>query len=250
LVSSGGRILTGPGKTNGPRGHQGDVTIGAVTAPSRDEPALRLVPAPVDDAEWVRLLSTPGPGHEEALRRLHELLLRAVRHQVARMQSRLGPVGLVRTDDLVHQAADEAMVSLLAKLSSFEGRSRFTTWAYKFGILQASVEVNRHMWRRREVSLHELSEPPSTAASPEQVAEASDFATAVRAAMDRVLTPHQRSVAAALLVEEVPIDVLADRLGSTRNAVYKTLHDARCRLRSELGARGYGLPAPRREVDR
>ena len=50
----------------------------------------------------------------------------------------------------------------------------------------------------------------------------------------RDLTPHQRRVVLALLVEEVPIDVLADRLGSTRNALYKTLHEARRRLRAAL----------------
>jgi RNA polymerase sigma-70 factor (ECF subfamily) len=61
----------------------------------------------------------------------------------------------------------------------------------------------------------------------------------VRAAIDSALTPHQRRVALALLVEAVPIDVLADRLGTTRNALYKTLHDARRRLRRALAAGGH-----------
>jgi RNA polymerase sigma-70 factor (ECF subfamily) len=227
------------------------VTISVMTAPSRQEPpvtaALEVV---ADPDEWVRLLSAPGPGHDEALRRLHDLLLRAARHQVGRMQSRLGPIGSVRADELVHQAADEAMVAVLGKLASFEGRSRFTTWAYKFGILQASVEVNRHMWRHRDVPLHEIAEPSSPDASPEQLSEAADFTAAVRAAMAQALTPHQRTVAVALLVDEVPIDVLAERLGTTRNALYKTLHDARHRLRAALAAKGYGMPPQRGEWQR
>ena len=75
--------------------------------------------------------------------------------------------------------------------------------------------------------------------SPDEYAEGSELAAAVRAAIDSVLTPHQRRIALALLVEEVPIDVLAERLGTNRNALYKTLHDARGRLRSHLAAQGY-----------
>ena len=50
----------------------------------------------------------------------------------------------------------------------------------------------------------------------------------LEAAIASELTPHQRRVVLALLVQEV----LADRLGSARNALYKTLHDARRRLRA------------------
>jgi len=194
------------------------------------------------DGEWVRLLSTPGPGHVEALQRLHELLLRAARQQVSRMQPALSAIGRVRQDDIVNQAADEAMVSLLGKLSTFEGRSRFSTWAYKFGILQAAVEVNRNLWRRRDIPLDAVVEPLSTGASPEQYAEATDFSRAVGMAIEQALTDHQRRVALALLVDDVPIDVLAERLGTSRNALYKTLHDARTRLRAHLTATGF-LPA-------
>ncbi len=72
------------------------------------------------------------------------------------------------------------------------------------------------------------------APSPDAHAEAAQLAHAVRDAITTELTPHQRRVALALLVEGVPIDVLADRLGTTRNALYKTLHDARRRLRAAL----------------
>lgn len=194
------------------------------------------------DPDWVALLSTPGPGHDAALLQLHELLVKATRHQVSQMYYGLPAVGAVRVDELVNQAADEAMMDILGKLSSFEGRSRFTTWAYKFGILHAAVEVRRNMWRHRDLDLDSIPERPAAQSSPEQLLEGTDLSAAVGQAIDQALTPHQRLVVLALLVDEVPIDVLADRLGTTRNALYKALHDARGRLRAHLTLAGY-LPA-------
>lgn len=217
-----------------------------MTATSRDEPlVVAQSAAPASGDEWVARLSVPGPGHDDALRQLHDLLLRAARHQVARMRDRLGDLDSARVDELAQQAADEAMVSLLGKLSTFEGRSRFTTWAYKFAILQAAVEVNRHIWRHRTVPLDEVPEPPAATTSPEDLIEAADLASAVTSAIHRVLTDHQRRVVTALVIDEVPIDVLAEQLGTSRNTLYKTMHDARARLRSELMAAGYPVPVQR-----
>jgi RNA polymerase sigma-70 factor (ECF subfamily) len=199
--------------------------------------------APAIDDDWVQRLSVPGPEHDAAVQRLHELMLRAARHQVAQMYTSLPALGGVRVEDIVRQAADEATVAVLAKLHTFEGRSRFTTWAYKCGILHAAVEVRRNMWRHREINLDLLPEPYFAGASPEQIVEAGEFAAAVGRAIDGVLTRHQRGVVLALLVEGVPIDVLAARPGTTRNALYKALHDARVQLRKHLTATGY-LTAP------
>jgi RNA polymerase sigma-70 factor, ECF subfamily len=192
--------------------------------------------------DWVTLLSTPGPGHDQALLQLHQLLVKATRHQVSQMYYGVAAIGAVRMDELVNQAADEAMVDILGKLSSFEGRSRFTTWAYKFGILHAAVEVRRNMWRHRDLDLDSVPERPAVQSTPEQLLEGTELAAAVGHAIEEALTPHQRLVVLALLVDDVPIDVLADRLGTTRNALYKALHDARGRLRAHLALAGY-LPA-------
>ena len=194
-----------------------------------------------DGGDWVALLSSPGPGHDEALARLHGLLMRACRHQISLMSSHLPPIGSVRVEELVNEAADEAMVAVLAKLPTFEGRSRFTTWAYKFGILYAAVEVRRNLWRHRDVDLTSVPEPQARGTSPEQAAEGLELSAAVHAAIRDALTAHQRRVVVALLIDEVPIDVLAERLGTTRNALYKTLHDARARLRQHLGAAGFPI---------
>jgi RNA polymerase sigma-70 factor (ECF subfamily) len=186
--------------------------------------------------DWVDALSTRGPVRDDALRRLHELLLRAASRQVRRMHLTGGPD---EADHVANQAADEALVAVLGKLGTFEGRSRFTTWAYKFAVLQASVEVRRRQWEHREVPLERDALIVATGPEPGLYAEASDLAAAVRKAIDEALSAHQRRIIVALVVDEVPIDVLAERLGSTRGAIYKTLHDARVRLRAALVAGGY-----------
>lgn len=197
-----------------------------------------VVPPPGDDA-WLADLTDGGAAGHQALARLREVLLRATRHQVWRLCDLLPGAGAGELEDLAQQAADDALVAVLRQLGTFEGRSRFTTWVYKFGVLHAGVVVRRQAWRHREVPLPDTLTLVDTGPTPAAVSEATQLARAVEAAIATELTPHQRRVVLALLVEQVPIDVLADRLGSTRNALYKTLHDARRRLRAALTDSGH-----------
>lgn len=204
----------------------------AVTGPGRG----------AEPEDWVAALTCGGSQQLHATRCLHELMLRAAGHQVSRMRAALPDDSASTVEVIVNQAADEAMTAVLAKLHTFEGRCRFTTWAYKFAILQAATDVRRLQWQHREVELRDLDLGGRAAPdhdSPERQVEARDLAHALAAAMHTVLTPHQRRVAVALLVDGVPIDVLADRLGTTRGALYKTVHDVRTRLRADLTSRGY-----------
>jgi RNA polymerase sigma-70 factor (ECF subfamily) len=208
-----------------------------VSADGLGRPQLGLGQAAPED--WVEALSVPGPRQDHAMSSLHEMMLRASRHQVRRMRSMLAGAGNERLEEIANQAADEAMMAVLAKLSTFEGRSRFTTWAYKFAILQCATEVRRYAWRNREVELNDDALVLERGPSPASYAEAADLAGAVRCAIEEALTPHQRRITIALLVDDVPIDVLAERLGTNRNALYKTVHDARTRLRAHLIASGH-----------
>jgi RNA polymerase sigma-70 factor, ECF subfamily len=216
-----------------------------------DSRSARPAPAEFPDVswdDWVARLGAHGTVRDEATRRLHALMLRAARHQVAGMSGgrALGPV---RLEEIAQSAADDATMAVLSRLETFEGRSRFTTWAYKFGILHAAVELRRAAWKDREVELDAVAELESDTLTPDAFALATDLTEAVRAEIDKSLTPHQRRVMLALVVEGVPIDVLAERLGSNRNALYKTLHDARTRLRAALTAGGYlRAPAARKEA--
>ncbi|MGH3211262.1 MAG: RNA polymerase sigma factor [Streptosporangiaceae bacterium] len=184
-------------------------------------------------------LRADGAVYDDAVRELHALMLRAAWHQAGQMREMCALLGSRRVEGAVTAAADEATMAVLSRLDAFEGRSRFTTWAYKFAILHTAAEMRRASWRHAETGLAALGEAVSTLPSADQYAEGSDLSRAVRAALDSELTAHQRAVAIALLVENVPIDVLAERLGTTRNALYKTLHDARKRLRADLARRGY-----------
>jgi RNA polymerase sigma-70 factor (ECF subfamily) len=196
-------------------------------------------PLPLLDEEsrhWLRDLRAEGSTHEAAVARLHALLVRAARFEVARRRQSLPHLRGGELDEIALEAADDAVMSVLRHLDDFRGASRFTTWAYKFALLEAAVKLRKRAWQGREVPL----EPDtwglfsSTGLQPDAEAEQSELLTTVRRAIDEVLTPHQRRVLVALAVNGVPIDVLADRLGTTRGALYKTLHDARRKLRRHL----------------
>lgn len=137
------------------------------------------VPPKVDQAdseptEWVEALSIPGPRQDHAMSSLHQMMLRASRHQVWRMRSSLAGFGTERLEEIANQAADEAMMAVLNKLSTFEGRSRFTTWAYKFAILQSATEVRRYARQNREVKLTDAA-LIMECGPPASYAEASDW---------------------------------------------------------------------------
>jgi RNA polymerase sigma-70 factor (ECF subfamily) len=202
----------------------------------------------VESLGWLRALSATGAEREDAVERLHELLLRAARFEVARRRATMRHLGTDDFNDLAMQAADDALVAVMGKLHTYRGASRFTTWAYKFALLEAAAKVRRHTWQGREVSL----EPDGwerllddKTASPDGQAEAAELIRAVRDAIAQELTPRQRAVLVAVTLDGVPIDVLAERRGTTRGALYKTLHDARRKLRAALVSDGL-LPGPAR----
>lgn len=192
----------------------------------------------VESREWLRELRAGGVTAERAVARLHALLVRAARFEVTRQRA-ARPHGRTDTDEVVFEAAHDALLSVCARLDDFRGESRFTTWAYKFALLEASVKLRRRAWQERELPtapagmgvFAELGQGPHVALEQRELLDA------VREGLER-LTPHQRDVLVALALNGVPIDVLADRLAATRGALYKTLHDARVALRRHVAAAG------------
>jgi len=144
-------------------------------------------------------------------------------------------------DDIAYQSADDALVAVLAKLDQFRGRSRFKTWAYKFALLEAAVKMRRRPWHAREVALEPERWPllADGGLAPHAQVEQVELLAAVRRAIEEELTLHQREVLLAVALNGVPIDVLAERLGTTRGALYKTIHDARAKLRRKVHADGF-----------
>jgi RNA polymerase sigma-70 factor, ECF subfamily len=222
-------------------------TVDAPEVDSKTSPSATSVePAPPLDPEsreWLRSLRTSGREYDEAVTRLHELLLRAARFECARRRPALPHLRGNDLDDIANQAADDALVSILGRLDSFRGASRFTTWAYKFALLEAAVKLRRRAWQGREVPLEPetWSLFSSAGAEPAESAEQTELLETLQQAVAEVLTPHQRRVLVALALNGVPIDVLAERLSTTRGALYKTLHDARRKLRGHLEELGLSL---------
>jgi RNA polymerase sigma-70 factor (ECF subfamily) len=196
-----------------------------------------------ESREWLRGLRAEGATRDEAIARLHGLLLRAARFEVARRRPTLPHVRGDELEDIATEAADDALMSVLRRLDDFRGASRFTTWVYKFALLEAAVKLRKRAWQGREVPL----EPEgwglfsSAGLEPDAEAEQSELLATVQSAITELLTPHQRRVLVALALNGVPIDVLAERLNTNRGALYKTLHDARRKLREHLDERGLAL---------
>ena len=190
---------------------------------------------------WVAALAGDGGDRAAALERLHALLLRAASFELRRRRGQLAGLSADERHDLAVQAADDAMMGVLARLGDFRGLSRFTTWAYKFALLEAGTKMRRRAWNDREVTLEPAGWPAfaDPGASPYYDAQMAELLAAVGEAIAGDLTPHQREVLVAVTLDDVPIDVLAERLHTTRGALYKTLHDARRKLRAELVAGGF-----------
>jgi RNA polymerase sigma-70 factor (ECF subfamily) len=180
---------------------------------------------------------------DEAIARVYKLLLRAARFEVFRRRATVPYLDPGELEDIAVQSADDALVALLGKLDQFRGESRFTTWAYKFALLEASVKMRRRPWQGRELPLapDDWPQVAERGSGPQAEAEQRELIDAVRRAMEQALTPHQREVLVAVALNDVPIDVLAERLGTTRGALYKTIHDARRKLRQELEIQGHPL---------
>jgi RNA polymerase sigma-70 factor (ECF subfamily) len=190
---------------------------------------------------WLTGLRAEGAPREQAERRLHELLLKAARFEISRRRGSLPHLRGGDFDDLAHQAAGDAMLAILKKLDTYGGESRFSTWAYKFALLEAAVKLRRRAWQGREVPLEpeDWSRFAEGGNSPAAQAEDREVLGAVRMAIESELSPHQREVLVAVALNGVPIDVLAERLNTSRGALYKTIHDARKKLRAHLSDAGF-----------
>ena len=224
---------------------QESATVARTVIAPRSAPTPAAGRTDAVSTEWLRRLRSSGPERESALAELRAVLLRAAGFEVHRRRG-LQP-GLRGGDlqDIVEQSADDALVSILRKLDSFRGDSRFTTWAYKFALYEAAANMRKLAWQGREIPVadEDWALIADRSQAPERGAEMAELLAAIREEIATALSPHQREVLVALALNEVPIDVLAERLNTTRGALYKTLHDARRKLRTSLTARGMAVDA-------
>jgi RNA polymerase sigma-70 factor, ECF subfamily len=206
----------------------------------------RAAPAtgPELDAEsrqWVDQLRASHPQYHQTVARLHDVLLLVARYELSRRRYQLRSISGPEFDDLVQQAADDALVNVLDRLDDFRGLSRFTTWAYKFAVFEVSARVAWHAWRRQppdaEQSAWDQLTAPVALRREERLEQRAQLGPLSQAVGE--LTERQREVFVAVALNEVPIDVVAVKLATNRNAVYKNLFDARRRLRATMAAAGH-----------
>jgi RNA polymerase sigma-70 factor (ECF subfamily) len=203
-----------------------------------------------ESSAWLRRLGAAGAERRAAERELHARLVRIALAEVRR-RAHSTPVVGPELDDVAHQAAGDAMLAILAKLADFRGESRFTTWAYRFVILEVSAKLGRHYWRNPPVALDTGQWerlPDRFGIDPARNAEAAGVLAEVRRVVEEELTGHQRRIFVAVVVDQIPRDALAAELGLQRNAIYKVIFDARRKIRRALVAKGY-LEEPGRSGD-
>jgi RNA polymerase sigma-70 factor (ECF subfamily) len=210
--------------------------------PCSVEPVVSADALDAESREWLLAMRSTGSTKEAGRDRLYALLLRIARGEVHRRGG--GPFRITgpELDDLAHHAAADALLAIEAKLHQFRGESRFTTWAYKFVMFEVSTTLGRHFWRRPHASM-DAEEwdrlPDRFGLDPARESEWRDLLAAMRRAVDEVLTNRQRQIFVAIVLNAVPLDALVEELGTSRNAIYKMLFDARGKLRAALVANGY-----------
>jgi RNA polymerase sigma-70 factor, ECF subfamily len=192
--------------------------------------------------EWITDLETPGPGQEAALADLRQIVLAGLPYAISGWL----PVDDPRFDALAEEVAQETLLRVLSRLGTFERRSQFTTWVHKIAVRQALSELRRKRWEN--VSLESLledsglSDAPRWMADstpvPDQAIEMADTLSRVEKIISEELTEKQRQALVAVGVKGMPLEEVARRMGTNRNALYKLLHDARLRLKQRLSHEG------------
>ena len=144
-------MLRAPGRASGSVGTSaGHIPARVMTAPSQ---APTAVGPDAESRAWVASLGADGARGEDARARLRELLLRAARFEIGRRRASQPHLRGGDLDDLAQQSANDALLAILGKLDTYRGESRFTTWAYKFALLEAAVKLRRRAWQGREIPL-------------------------------------------------------------------------------------------------
>ena len=192
--------------------------------------------------EWIYALREAGPQQEAALSDLHTIILAGLPYALSKYLSSDNP----NFEPLAEHTAQETLLRVLDKLETFEGRSQFTTWVHKIAIRIALTELRRKRWEN--VSLEELMEDEEhytpagfladSKPGPEAIVEGTDLMMRIQRMMMEELSDKQRQAMMAISVKGMPIEEVARRMGTNRNALYKLMHDGRLRLKNRLAREG------------
>ena len=193
--------------------------------------------------QWIEHLRNEGENRETALADLRQIILRGLPYALNKWLPTSDP----RFAPLAEEVAQDTLLRVLDRLDTFEGRSQFTTWVHKIAIRIALTELRRKRWEN--FSLDDLVDgeenPPfvqlmvdPNASTPEQIVEGADLMQSVQRIMLEELTVKQRQAMVAIAIQGVPLEEVARRMGTNRNALYKLMYDTRLRLKRRLAQEG------------
>jgi RNA polymerase sigma-70 factor, ECF subfamily len=195
--------------------------------------------------EWLRALRSDGIEQEEALKDLRERLLLGMRAYLADERGYTTALAFADAKEIVEDCAQEALLIIRQKIDAFRGESRFTTWATTIAIRLLLGELRRRKWKQVSIESskigHNLPDRPAEApqyGNPEMALQQQEVWSMLKRVVEKDLTSRQRFVLIASAFQGMPLDLIADRLGTNRDNVYKILHDARKKLKRCLTKRG------------
>jgi RNA polymerase sigma-70 factor, ECF subfamily len=215
-----------------------------VTTASRQQ-VRQLITARTNE-QWLEDLPSIGPPHDAAVEDLREYLLRAVLVYLTRHRSDVADLDYDELHQMAEDWAQQGVLQVLAKLPTFRGDSKFTTWAYRVVINLVAGDLRRKRWESVSLDALTSAEQPDPRLSeddhqpsPETHLARGEAWNAIRQVIDESLTDRQRSVLTMVVLEDTPVEEVAERMGTNRNNIYKIVHDARRKLRLELELRDW-----------
>lgn len=188
--------------------------------------------------QWLRALRTGGAEQEEALKDLRERLIHGMRAYLAEDRGYKSGRGSEDARQIVEDCAQEALLIIKRKIDTFRGESRFTTWATTIAIRRLLSELRRRQWHELSIEEsaigHDLPDrpvEPLQSGNPEMALQQDEVWSLLKQIVEKDLTSRQRFVLIASAFQGMPLDLIAAKLGTNRDNVYKILHDARKKLK-------------------
>ena len=195
--------------------------------------------------EWLRALRADGIEHEDALKDLRATILHAMRAHLAEDSGYRSAFNSEESRQIAEDCAQQPLLTVQQKIDTFRGQSRFTTWVISIAIRILLGELRRRRWKRISLessrsgrALSELPPESLPGRDPELALQQDQIWNILTEIIEKELTLRQRSVLVAIVFEGMPLDLLADSMGTNRDNVYKILHDARKSLKRCLTRRG------------
>lgn len=194
------------------------------------------------NTEWLSALREGSQSQERAVKELRQILRRAISTFLSRKGVFNAQIGDFGYEDLTEDCTQESVRLIQSKIDQFRGDSQFTTWAYSIAIRVTLNELRRRRWRAAAITEGRLGDAipywPIDYPERDRSLEQRQAWSMLSGLIETSLTPLQRKALIAHAFQGMPLDLVAEWLGTNRNSLYKLIHDARKRLKVALLAKG------------